>query len=1457
LVELFSFLGDSCTLIYVGEESWWTDVPSLQTKWPCVKYSDVKEGQFDRILEVTLCPSLRQLAPCIWILRKTPLFLDMEGCVVPYPMVKRDLTGIAETWVQEELTTSDDIQYIELITRKPVRRVPFLWSAVAIEAFRQETQPPIWQQTHVPGEYTIHICETNTSSASSCLIPLCIYKEGLSSHKLTVHNAEALKDSEYFRKNLWENLMDSPMDMFVGRQRIVEIPRQKNTLIVAHSRFTTLRPYHLDALWCGIPLVHNSTLLQGLHADVDRGYYPSNDIVSGVEAANRLISKWISQTELFQIRKNILHRFGILNESLRQRWKAVCHADIQRPVPVTTLKTKTLRIGFSDMWSMFNPSYNFFTLLLESTFPNYTIEVSDTPDLLIFGPFGSTWKNYSIPKIHYTGENSPPIRRHDIVLNMGYERRDDAYIRLPLWILEIDWFGADPVKIQNPVPIPIEPVVAETREKFCAFVVSNPCQPIRNRIFHALSIYKDVDSAGRLYNTLGSSLFAGEGGGGGERAKVDFLRKYKFCIAYENASSPGYVTEKLFHAKAAGCVPIYWGAPDAELDFNMEGVIDARGKTEDEVVALVRKVDENPDLWLKMANTPLLRDDQKPLLTKVAHAILAASTSVQTTDTVKINAIQEGPSLANTVFVTGCNSKFIDTLLRYWLPPIEAQRVASTNVQIHVYLMHDVTDEERARVTKAFPFTRLFDFPTDQFFPDCWNPQHFLWKLWILRKSGQTVPAGYPVVYLDTGVFFCRWPQGWLAKVKKEGLCFLEDPNHDNRNMCSKEFCKKMKVTEEELNDLQLWAGGISFLAGHPSTRIFEEAWTWGLDPEVITGSKWMGVDARNKPIGHRHDQSILSILSRRHGSPRYPLYDVYCGISVRHTYLKGLSLYVHRGFFVVNDPIAMGVHTTWIINLDRRADRMVRGKFSEKALRFPAIDGRTLKLTPDLVRMFSSSKMNWRKGVMACALSHISLWMKLCADKPDIQTYLILEDDAVLHPDCIPLLNAVHERGLPDDWDILYLGGILPPNKQGFESVVEPVNEYIGRIKENTLFSETPTRYFHFCAYSYILRRKAAEKLCARLKKTGCWAPADHLLCNSHDELNIYCTIPLVAGCYQDSDPRYTVSNFNVFGKEEYDSDLRNEDVFTQEEVLAATRPGEFSLERALGQAVVKAEAVKTETVVKAEAVKGQVTRYPIIFHDMSGLFEQSWLEELLGQKISEVQTEIPIFLYQRPYCEQIKKTLAGWPEFTLLHLSDEDGQDPIDIYDWPSCKGVIRNYMKKGLPNKVVTIPLGYHWAGPTENKGRDLFWSFIGAEHKGRRDSLQQFKGIQPNKCVFQKEWNSPEKCAKEEVVDTLQRSLCVPCPGGVNYETFRIYEALEAGAVPVFVEEPGSAELLAYLKRWLPIATSPDWNTAARVVHGLTTRQELYREYRKSLLVGWASLKQWAAKEVKRVLLRSKE
>lgn len=46
-------------------------------------------------------------------------------------------------------------------------------------------------------------------------------------------------------------------------------------------------------------------------------------------------------------------------------------------------------------------------------------------------------------------------------------------------------------------------------------------------------------------------------------SKLATLNNYKFSICYENARGiPGYITEKIFDSMAAGCVPIYWGAPN-------------------------------------------------------------------------------------------------------------------------------------------------------------------------------------------------------------------------------------------------------------------------------------------------------------------------------------------------------------------------------------------------------------------------------------------------------------------------------------------------------------------------------------------------------------------------------------------------------------------------------------------------------------------------------------------------------------------------------------------------------------------------------------------------------------------------------------------------------------------------------------------------------------------------------
>ncbi len=47
-------------------------------------------------------------------------------------------------------------------------------------------------------------------------------------------------------------------------------------------------------------------------------------------------------------------------------------------------------------------------------------------------------------------------------------------------------------------------------------------------------------------------------------SKIECFSKYKFSICFENASYPGYITEKIFDCFFSGCIPIYFGAPDIE-----------------------------------------------------------------------------------------------------------------------------------------------------------------------------------------------------------------------------------------------------------------------------------------------------------------------------------------------------------------------------------------------------------------------------------------------------------------------------------------------------------------------------------------------------------------------------------------------------------------------------------------------------------------------------------------------------------------------------------------------------------------------------------------------------------------------------------------------------------------------------------------------------------------------------
>ena len=929
----------------------------------------------------------------------------------------------------------------------------------------------------------------------------------------------------------------------------------------------------------------------------------------------------------------------------------------QKAPEVSTLveQTTELRIGFCDMWDQFNPEYNMFTLLLEEAGKSLGKTVKgmsldgmeygkETVHVVVFGPFGDRWRSVkeTIPLVHFSGENTEPITNDTRVkLNLGFKHVDmntGWYLRLPLWMLEINWFNADVERIGNPKPMPIAYACSvpskeefEARyKKFCAFVVTNPRNALRNSAFHWLNSYKQVDSAGRLFNNVGDVIFAGLGGGGGELKKMEFYRDYRFALTFENESDDGYCTEKMLHAKAAGCIPIYWGDPRVERDFDTKGFIDARTiSTSDELIRLVKELDENPEKLEKMRSVPALdsikRDVVRRTLSECAKRIWlltglvdknACETKIpgflgSTEDRVEQpkEQIVKGnvASVGKTVFVTAANSRFLPSL-QLWLQSVSAQKGTNPGMQVLVYMMADVSDAVVVHYKEAFPFAQIQRFPTEtpEDFKDMWNPAHFAWKVWLLHKVvHDSALEGKLIFYCDAGAMMCRYPYAWLNVAAEKGMCVLEDERELNRTWCHAKFREELQTTPAELAAQQLWAGSLAFVGGHPlASAVINQVWSWAQKRDVIVGPKeFASHEIVDGCKGHRHDQSILSIITQRLKVPRFPLDDVHGHISLRQTFLAGASIYVHRGHFVVHQPTFPGIDNVWVINLDRRKDRFDKFKkthseLSGQLLRMPAFDGKELQLTPRLARLFAPHDFNWKKAVMGCALSHLTMWMKLLNEKPEINSYLILEDDAVLKDGWEDVWEkAWKSKSIPDDWDVVYLGGILPPNREGFEAAcVEKVNDFVGRVKPNQVFGQpTPTRYMHFCAYAYVLSRRGATKVIEYLKaRNGYWTSADHMICNLYEILNIYFLHPLVAGCYQDNDPVYQTSAFNDFSrKDSFDSDLwNNNEHFSKEEVEAAldAAPQELDILGSLEDARVAKHEIKVEAKSDSTNVVGHM---------------------------------------------------------------------------------------------------------------------------------------------------------------------------------------------------------------------------------------------------------------------------
>lgn len=89
------------------------------------------------------------------------------------------------------------------------------------------------------------------------------------------------------------------------------------------------------------------------------------------------------------------------------------------------------------------------------------------------------------------------------------------------------------------------------------------------------------------------------------------MKTRKFHLAFENSSYPGYVTEKILQAFYARTVPIYWGSPCVDLDFNPDAFINWHDyKNDKKFLERIIEVDNDEKLYHNMLNQPMFRNNK-------------------------------------------------------------------------------------------------------------------------------------------------------------------------------------------------------------------------------------------------------------------------------------------------------------------------------------------------------------------------------------------------------------------------------------------------------------------------------------------------------------------------------------------------------------------------------------------------------------------------------------------------------------------------------------------------------------------------------------------------------------------------------------------------------------------------------------------------------------------------------
>lgn len=260
------------------------------------------------------------------------------------------------------------------------------------------------------------------------------------------------------------------------------------------------------------------------------------------------------------------------------------------------------------------------------------------------------------------------------------------------------------------------------------------------------------------------------------------------------------------------------------------------------------------------------------------------------------------------------------------------------------------------------------------------------------------------------------------------------------------------------------------------------------------------------------------------------------------------------------------------------------------------------------------------------------------------------------------------------------------------------------------------------------------------------------------------------------------------------------------------------------------------------------------ILFPDFSFL---KWNEQIPYEvlKISKTSAKIKIIFIYHVDFQLIFAKLSQFFEkrgifYEVIHCGDEYGTDDLSWYGLSHCLKIYRHYIypreSSEWPSehlsKIFIIPLGsLHFDKENNietNTDRKYLWSFAGRNNVEIRNILLDFfHKYNPYYEHLIPDFLHSTKKNSDEYKKILKNTKIVPIFPGTNLETFRFYEAIEFGCVPLYFRFENDGVYFAFLKKIFPMLLDISVNKVDEVMSELSLNQEFLELYATQLNNKW--------------------